>query len=120
MSVIWIHLVAAMLALCVGSTNLMLAKGTILHKSLGWIWIVCILVVVVTSFFIRELNHGHFSWIHGLSVWTLCSICVALFAIRSGYIRWHKIFMIGTFVGALVAGIFAMMPGRFITTTLGY
>ena len=78
------------------------------------------LCVTVSSLWIREINHGAWSWIHGLTVWTLISMCVALRAIRTGRIRLHARFMVGTMAGAVVAGAFALAPGRFIARALGY
>ena len=78
------------------------------------------LCVTVSSFWIREMNSGAFSWIHGLTVWTLLSMAVAIVAVRTGRIRLHAGFMIGTMAGAVVAGAFALAPGRFIGRVLGY
>ena len=117
---IWLHLVMAVLALGLGAANLALAKGTPRHRVFGWVWIASMLCVTLSSFGIRELNPGAFSWIHGLTVWTLISMCVAIVAIRAGRIRLHARFMVGTMIGAVVAGGFALAPGRFIGRLLGY
>ena len=82
--VIWLHLVTALLALGLGTANLVLAKGTRRHRVVGAAWIAAMLCVTVSSFWIREMNSGAFSWINGLTVWTLFSICVAVWAIRAG------------------------------------
>ena len=76
--------------------------------------------VTVSSFWIRELNHGDFSWIHILTVWTIFCMVVAVVSIRRGRVRTHAAFMTGTMIGALIAGGFAMMPGRFISELFGY
>ena len=78
------------------------------------------LFVTVSSFWIRELNAGSFSWIHGLTVWTLFSMAAAIFSIRKGRVRAHAAWMIGTMIGTAAAGSFALMPGRFIAGQLGY
>lgn len=115
--VIWLHLATATLALGLGTANLLLAKGTRRHRIVGWAWIVTMAFVTLSSFSIRELNEGRFSWIHGLTVWTLISMAVAVFSIRRGWVRTHASFMIGTMAGLLVAGAFA--PGRFISRLFG-
>ena len=115
-----LHLTAAVLAIVLGVSNLALAKGTPRHRVFGWIWIASMLYVTLSSFEIRELRDGDLSWLHGLSVWTLFCMFVAIVAIRRGKIRLHASFMIGTMTGAIVAGAFAMLPGRFIAQTLGY
>ena len=118
--VIWFHLIAALLAILLGSINLSRRKGTIQHRVIGWVWLVLMTVVTLSSFGIRELNPGQFSWIHILTVWTIISMAVALIAIKNKKIRLHARFMIGTMIGAVVAGLFALAPGRFISTYLGY
>ncbi|MCY3702879.1 MAG: hypothetical protein OXG16_09385 [Rhodospirillales bacterium] len=116
---IWLHLTAATLALGLGIANLALAKGTRRHRIVGWTWLVTMSFVTLSSFPIRELNEGAFSWIHGLTVWTLFCMAVAIIAIRRGWVRTHASFMIGTMVGVIVAGLFALAPGRFISSLLG-
>ena len=118
--IIWAHLLAALLAVTLGSINLACKKGTFQHRVLGWCWLVLMLVVTVPSFWIRELKDGSFSWIHLLTVVTLASMAVAIVAIRRGRVRTHARAMIGTMVGAAIAGAFALMPGRFLSMLLGY
>ena len=114
-----LHLVSALLALVLGTANLVLAKGTRRHRMVGTTWLAAMLCVTVSSFWIRELNDGAWSWIHGLTVWTLISLCVAVWAIRTGRIRLHAGFMIGIMIGTYVTGAFALTPGRFISRLLG-
>jgi uncharacterized membrane protein len=62
-----------------------------------------------------EIRHGAgLSWIHGLSVWTLVSLALAVYFIRRGNARAHQGFMIGTFLGLVGAGIGALTPGRLV------
>ena len=95
-------------------------QGTPRHKVVGWVWIAATLCVTLSSFAIRELNAGEFSWIHGLTLWTLFCMFVAIFSIRRGRVRVHAGFMIGTMTGAVIAGAFALSPGRFIGNLFGY
>ena len=44
---------------------------------------------------------------------------VAIISIKKGYIKTHASFMAGTMFGAIIAGIFAIMPGRFINSLFG-
>ena len=117
---IWLHLATALLALGLGAANLALAKGTLRHRIVGWAWTGVMLCVTLSSFAIRELNSGAFSWIHALTVWTLISMFVAIYAIRTGRPKMHSRFMTGTMAGAIVAGGLALAPGRFIGRLLGY
>jgi len=120
MLLIEIHLAAALLALALGAANLVLAKGTLRHRMRGWFWVAAMLGVTLPSFWIRDLNSGAFSWIHGLSLWTLFSMAMAIFAVRTRRIRLHANFMVGTMAGAAVAGLFALAPGRYVSRLLGY
>lgn len=117
---IWLHLIAAALALGLGAANLALAKGTRRHRVMGWIWIALMLSVSLSSFAIRDRNDGAFSWIHILSGWVLFCMCMAIFNIRRGNTRGHAGFMVGTMAGAVTAGLYALAPGRFIAGLLGY
>ncbi|MCY4543411.1 MAG: DUF2306 domain-containing protein [Rhodobacteraceae bacterium] len=119
-TIIWFHLTTALIAFVVGSANLALAKGTLRHRVFGWTWLLLMLCVTVSSFWIRELNPGSFSWIHLLTVWTLISMSAAIFCIRTKRVRAHAIWMIGSMVGVAGAGAGAFAPGRFIASHLGY
>ena len=110
----------ALLALGLGTANLVLAKGTGRHRVVSAVWIAAMLCVTVSSFWIREINHGALSWIHGLTVWTLFSMFVAVWGVRTGRVRLHAGFIVGTIVGTVVAGGFALAPGRLIGRLLGY
>ena len=118
--VIWLHLVTALLALGLGTANLVLAKGTRRHRVVGAVWVGAMLCMAVSSFWIREINHGALSGIHGLTVWTLFSMFIAVWGIRTGRVRLHAGFMVGTMVGTVAAGGFALVQGRFIGRLLGY
>ena len=114
------HLAAALSALALGAANLAFAKGTPRHRLVGWMWLAAMACVTLPSFAIREVGQGSFSWIHGLSVWTLVSMAVAVAAIRRNRVRLHAGFMVGTMAGVVVAGLFALAPGRELSRILGY
>ena len=73
-----------------------------------------------SSFWIREIDPGSFSWLHGMTVWTLLSMALAVYAVRTRRGAMHAGFMTGTMIGALVAGGFALAPGRHIGTLFEY
>jgi len=100
--------------------NLASEKGTRQHRMIGWFWLIIMLFVTLSSFNIRELNDGDFSWIHLLTLGTILSMGIAIISIKRGNIKAHARFMIGTMIGAVIAGAFAMMPGRFISEIIGY
>lgn len=110
---IQIHLAAALAALLLGVAQFALPKGTGLHRTLGWAWVVLIGAAAVSSLFIRLINNGAFSLIHILSAWTLLVLPMAVYAARRGDIARHRGRMTGLFIGGLlIAGTLAFMPGR--------
>ena len=111
--VIQLHILAALTALGIGTALLIGIKGNRRHRTLGWIWVSAMATVAISSFFIRTINPGHFSWIHLLSGWTVIALPMGVFAARKHNIRMHRRAMTGLFVGGLlVAGLFTFAPGR--------
>jgi uncharacterized membrane protein len=107
-AVIAFHIATATLSVILGSAVLVAEKGTLRHKWLGRLWSIAILVTALSSFDIRELNPGHFSWVHGLSLLTFVSVGRAIWAIRRGDVRGHQRAMRGSFIGLIVAGLAAV------------
>jgi len=109
-----VHAFAAMAAFLLGTVQLLAPKGTLPHRTLGWIWVALMAVVAVSSLWIHEIRLvGPFSPIHLLSIWVPIMLVVAVVAARRHNVRMHKITMRWLFAGALViAGLFTFMPGR--------
>ena len=81
--VIQLHAFAAMGAFALGIVQLSAPKGTIPHRTLGWIWVVLMLVVAGSSFWIHDIRmFGPFSLIHALSIFTLTAVPIAVLAAR--------------------------------------
>jgi uncharacterized membrane protein len=119
-TVIAVHLAAAVLSLVVGASILLCQKGTPRHRLMGRVWVAAMFVTVLSSFGIRELNHGHLSWIHSLAVLTAISLVRAIWAIRQGNVSAHVAAMRGSFIGLVVAGIAAVVtPQRFLNIMIG-
>jgi uncharacterized membrane protein len=106
------HTAAATSALLVGAVLLARPKGTAVHRALGWGWVVLMAGVALVSFGI----HGeHYSWIHGLSVFTLLMLGMGVWHARRHRVRHHRKTMLGVYFGALViAGLFTLLPQRLI------
>jgi uncharacterized membrane protein len=111
---IQIHAFAAMAAFALGVVQLTAPKGTLPHRTIGWAWVVLMMMVCVTSFWIHELRvWGPWSPIHLLSIFTLGALPFAVIHARRHNVIRHRKAMIGIFTGALViAGIFTFWPGR--------
>lgn len=110
-----IHLSSVLPAIPLGLWVLMARKGDATHKLLGRIWGVLMLVAAGSAIFIRNLNHGQFSWIHLFVVLTVVTLYRGVRAARRGDIAAHKRHMWGMYAGALLLpGLFAFVPGRLL------
>ena len=76
------HILLAIFAVFFGLKNLISKKGDKTHKVIGWIWVLLMLYVSISSFWIKELNDGTYSWIHLLSVWVIISLALAIYFIK--------------------------------------
>ena len=111
---IQVHAFAAMAAFVLGVVQFAAPKGTLPHRTVGWIWVTLMAVVCVTAFFIHQLRiWGAWSPIHLLAIFTLIILPPAVLAAHQHAIARHRRNMIGIFAGALVvAGLFTFLPGR--------
>jgi len=112
--VIQLHAFAAMGAFTLGVIQLAAPKGTLPHRTIGWIWVVLLTTIAASSFFIHQLRiWGPFSPIHLLSIFTLVTLPLAVLLARRHKVTAHRYTMLGLFLGALViAGLFTFVPGR--------
>ena len=112
--VIQIHAFAAMSAFALGIIQFAAPKGTLPHRTIGWIWVTLMTVIAASSFFIHGIKLvGPFSPIHLLSIFTLVMLPLAVLRARRHDVKKHRGAMIAIFVGALViAGAFTFVPGR--------
>jgi uncharacterized membrane protein len=103
-----------MAAFALGIVQFAAPKGTLPHRTLGWIWVVLMAVVALSAFWIHEIRLiGPWSPIHLLSVFTPVMLVLGVFYARRHNVRGHRITMISIFAGALVlAGLFTFVPGR--------
>jgi len=112
--VIQIHAFAAMTAFVLGIVQLVAPKGTLPHRTIGWIWVILLAMIALSSFFIHEIKLiGPFSPIHLLAIFTLVMLPLAVVRARRHEVQKHRKTMLGLFFGALViAGAFTFVPGR--------
>lgn len=114
--VIAVHAVAALYVLLLGPLQILRRRRDLAHRILGTSWVAAMLVACISSFWIIE--HG-FSWLHGLSVWTLVCMVAAIAGIRFGNVGVHRGFMVGSYLGTLTAFAFAaLVPSRLIPQLL--
>lgn len=113
--VLQLHIISALTALVVGTVILLRRKGSGLHKTLGWTWVVAMGSTAVSSLFMTGLNGGFYSFIHIISGWTIVALPMAVVAIRRREVERHRRSMTGMFVGGLlIAGALTFLPGRFM------
>ena len=110
------HAFAASVALPLGAWQLFRpTKGDPWHRLAGRTWVMLMLYVSFTSFWIKELRPGEFSLIHILSVVTIVTVSLGLFAAIRGDIQSHRGNMIGSWLGLVGAFIGAVaVPARHI------
>lgn len=116
-TVLQIHVIAAVASVGVGAVILWARKGRTFHRTLGWTWAGLMAAAAGSSLFIVGLNGDYWSPIHLLSGWTLALLPVAVWAARRHNVNLHRRTMTGVFWGAsIVAGGFALLPGRLMWT----
>ncbi len=110
-----IHLASVLPALPLGLWVLLARKGDARHRLLGRLWVMLMLVAGGSAIFIRNLNHGGFSWLHLFVLLVAITSFRGIRAARMGRIAAHKRHMWGMYVGALLLpGLFAFLPGRLL------
>ena len=109
-----VHAFAAMAAFVLGVVQLAAPKGTLPHRTLGWIWVCLMLAVAISSFWVHEIRLvGPWSPIHLLSIFVLITVPLAIWKAHRHQVVDHRRIMISIFTGALViAGLFTLLPGR--------
>jgi uncharacterized membrane protein len=115
-----LHAFAAMTAFVFGVVQLAAPKGTLPHRTLGWIWVGVMMLVAVSSFWIHQIRLiGPWSPIHLLSIFTLVTLPLGVWMAHRHRVADHRRIMILIFSGALViAGAFTLVPGRIMHAVL--
>ena len=119
---VFFHLVTAFASLLIGVFILSRKKGTTSHRWLGWSWVVSMASTAVASAFIRDYNMPNiagFTPIHGFTVLVAVMLPRGIWYIKRGSVEGHRKTMKGLYTGAcVVAGIFTLLPGRFLGNLL--
>jgi uncharacterized membrane protein len=115
-----VHAFAAMAAFVLGVVQFAAPKGTLPHRTLGWIWVGLMLSVAVSSFWIHQIRLvGLWSPIHLLSISTLVTVPLGVWRAHRHQVADHRLIMTLVFSGALViAGLFTLLPGRIMHAVL--
>ena len=93
---IQLHAFAAMAAFALGIVQLAAPKGTLPHRSIGWVWVALMAVVSLSAFYIHEIRlWGPWSPIHLLAIFTLVMLPLAVLHARRHRVAPHRNAMIG-------------------------
>jgi uncharacterized membrane protein len=92
-------------------------KGTSVHKRVGRVWMVSMLVVAISSFWISK----GFDWFYGygpihlLSLWVIFCVCISTYSAKTGNINAHKRYAVGAYIGSIGASFGALLvPDRLL------
>lgn len=117
--VVQVHLAFALAALLLGPLALRARKGSALHRGLGYGWVLVMLGAAFSSLFIRNFQHlnlGGYTLIHLLAVVTFIGVGAGLYwIIVRRQVQVHRKIMWRTYLGGcVVAGLFTLLPGRYL------
>ena len=116
--VVLLHLACALGALALGSVILWGRKGSGTHRWMGRTWVALMAGAALSSVFIRGggmPNIGGFSPIHALTLVVLWQLPRGIRFARQGNLVAHRKTMRGLYIGGcIVAGLFTLVPGRFL------
>jgi uncharacterized membrane protein len=111
------HVVAALFVLTIGPVQILRRHRDRIHRTMGYLWVAAMYYVCFSSFWI--VSDGHFSWLHGLSAFTIVTVTLGLVSAIRRNIPSHRANMAGSYIGIAIAFIFAVtVPGRAIPDLL--
>jgi uncharacterized membrane protein len=120
--VVFAHLMLALGALVLGVFILLRRKGDGGHRALGWAWVLLMGGAALSSVFIgdeRLPSLAGITPIHLLTLYVLWLLPHGVIAARRGQVQAHRRSMRGLYIGGcVVAGLFTLLPGRFLGDTL--
>ncbi|MBT2249758.1 DUF2306 domain-containing protein [Arthrobacter sp. BHU FT2] len=113
------HVVAALFVLAIGPVQIFRRRRDSIHRTMGYLWVAAMYYVCFSSFWI--VTAGHFTWLHGLSAFTILTVTLGLVSAIRLNIPAHRGNMVGSYLGIAIAFGFAVgIPGRGIPQLLAY
>lgn len=111
------HVVAALYALLMGPINIVRRRRDRTHRILGYTWAASMYYVCASSFWIT--TDGHYSWLHGLSAFTMVTVSLGIVGAVRRNRPAHVMNMVGSYLGLLIAFLFAAtVPSRAVPRLL--
>src|SRR5229473_7082663 len=90
-----LHAMAAMAAFALGIVQFAAPKGTLPHRTTGWIWVGLMAMVAISSFWIHQIRLlGPWSPIHLLSIFTLIIVPLGVWMAHRHRVADHRRIMI--------------------------
>jgi len=111
-----IHLIVSMISLLCGTLVLVLAKGTRIHKSSGYIYLICMLIVNGTAFGLYHL-YGRFGPFHIAALVSLVTLLAGMIPVllrTKSWLNYHLAFMYYSVMGlyaAFASEVIVRIPG---------
>lgn len=123
LELMYAHLATVIPCFLIGTLLLLIKKGTGIHKKLGRVYMILMMITAAITLFMPAHVGGrifnHFGWIHSFSFLTIYTVPTAYIAIKRGDVKSHKRKMILLYFGAIIiAGSFTFVPGRFLNNLL--
>lgn len=113
-AVVWLHLATICVPLALTPVLMWSPRGTIRHRTFGYVWVASMAATAIDSFWIRS-GDGNFSPIHILSTLTLILLVVLLVMARRHNVVRHRTTARGIVIGALlIAGFFTFPFNRLL------
>ncbi|WP_082497263.1 DUF2306 domain-containing protein [Arthrobacter sp. Leaf137] len=111
------HVVAALYVLAIGPVQILRRRRDRIHRTMGYLWVATMYYVCASSFWI--VSEGHFTWLHGLSAFTVLTVTLGLVSAIRRNIPAHRGNMVGSYLGIAIAfGFAVVVPGRSIPRLL--
>jgi len=112
---IWLHFGSLLVALVLTPVLLLRRRGDGLHRQLGRIWAIAMMVTALASLRVRVINPGHFSPIHLLSVLVIVSVPLLVWRARKHQVAAHRRSIRGIVTGGIIVAGFLTFPfGRLL------
>ncbi|UUZ64062.1 DUF2306 domain-containing protein [Polaromonas sp. P1-6] len=117
-----VHMTAAIVATAIGPVALWARMGRTqrprLHRAFGYAWLTLMVITAISAIFIRDFtlpNIAGYTPIHLLVPFTLFGLFGAIVYMLRGDITRHRKTMQQVYIGAcIVAGVFTLLPGRYL------
>lgn len=103
----WLHMATAIIAMVAGLFVLLQTKGTRRHRRIGYLYVVSLVTLNVSSFFIFKLT-GRFSPFHVAAFLSLATVIAGFLPVywrrpAQGWLVLHLQFMAWSYIGLLAA-----------------